>query len=101
LARYNDGPITAKWGRTQGQLTAVSGALTLLTNIVMAWNTIGIQRFINTNADKITDTVAAKLAPIGFAHINMRGIMTFDLSTAKTVLLTAPDANSGAISQES
>jgi TnpA family transposase len=97
----HDGPIAAKWGRTQSQLTAISGALTLLTNIILAWNTSGIQRFIDKNSDKITDTVAAKLAPIGFAHINMRGIMTFDLSTAKTALLTAPDANSGAISQES
>ncbi|MGH6679732.1 MAG: Tn3 family transposase, partial [Bradyrhizobium sp.] len=31
--------ITAKHGRTMEELGTISGALTLLANIVMAWNT--------------------------------------------------------------
>jgi hypothetical protein len=83
------------------RLLTLRAARPLLTNIVMARNTSGIQRFIDTNTDKITDTIAAKLAPIGFAHINMRGIMTFDLSTAKAALIAATDAIPNTISQES
>jgi TnpA family transposase len=37
-AVYN-GMITAKHGRTMEELGAISGALALLANIVMAWNT--------------------------------------------------------------
>src|SRR4051812_10205247 len=36
----HNGMITAKHGRTTEQLGAISGALTLLANIVMAWNVI-------------------------------------------------------------
>lgn len=89
----HDGPITAKWGRTYSQQAAISGALTLLTNIVMAWNTMGIQKQLDNNSDKITDATASKIAPIGFAHINMRGIMTFDISDAKKALLELQDAS--------
>ena len=37
------GPIGARRGRTPVQLAAVSGALTLLANLVMAWNTWKMQ----------------------------------------------------------
>ena len=33
------GPIGARRGHTPEQLAAVSGALTLLVNLVMTWNT--------------------------------------------------------------
>ena len=36
----HNGMITAKQGRTTEELGTISGALTLLANIVMAWNTI-------------------------------------------------------------
>ena len=38
-----DGMITAKHGRTMEELGAISGALTLLANLVMAWNTHQLQ----------------------------------------------------------
>ena len=43
----HNGMITAKHGRTIEQLGAISGALTLLANIVMAWNTRHIQAVID------------------------------------------------------
>ena len=41
------GHIEAKHGRTMREITAVSGALSLLTNIVMAWNSDAIPSVIN------------------------------------------------------
>jgi Tn3 transposase DDE domain len=38
--------ITAKQGRTTEELGTISGALTLLANIVMAWNTHYLQALI-------------------------------------------------------
>ncbi len=83
----HNGPITAKWGRTPHQMTAISGALTLLTNIVMAWNTARIQRHLDANADRIPDRIASKVAPIGHGHLNKHGIMSFEISEAKKRLL--------------
>jgi TnpA family transposase len=83
----HNGPITAKWGRTPHQMTAISGALTLLTNIVMAWNTARIQAHLDANADRIPDSVASKVAPIGHAHLNKHGIMSFEIGEAKKRLL--------------
>jgi hypothetical protein len=82
-------------------MTAISGALTLLINIVMAWNTHGIQRYLDNNPDKITDTIASKIAPNGFAHINMRGIISFDLGTAKTALLETKGDQSSTFADQS
>jgi TnpA family transposase len=45
-AVYN-GMITAKHGRTMEELGAISGALGLLANIVMAWNTHHLQLAID------------------------------------------------------
>ena len=83
----HEGAITAKWGRTPHQMTAISGALTLLTNIVMAWNTSRIQVHLDANKDKIPDTLASKVAPIGYAHVNMNGIISFKIGEAKNRLL--------------
>ena len=45
-AIHNAG-ITAKHGRTTEQLAAISGALTLLANVIMAWNTHRLQAVID------------------------------------------------------
>ena len=71
--------ITAKHGRTMEDLGTISGALTLLGNIVMAWNTHRIQAMIDAAPSEHPDELMRRLAPIGHKHINMRGILTFDL----------------------
>ena len=76
----HNGMITAKHGRTTEELGAISGALTLLANIVMAWNTHRIQAVIDRTPNDHPDDVLSRLAPIGHKHINMRGILTFDLA---------------------
>ena len=83
----HNGGITAKHGRTTEQLAAISGALTLLANIVMAWNTYRMQAVIDQAPNDHPDEVLSRLAPIGHKHINMRGILKFELAQYASSLL--------------
>lgn len=83
------GHIEAKHGRTMREITAVSGALSLLANIVMAWNTDAMQLVINRMpAERLPATHLAHIAPVAFRHINMHGEMHFALDDY--VWLTPP-----------
>jgi len=88
----HNGMITAKHGRTMEELGAISGALTLLANIVMAWNTHRLQLAIDRMPGAYPDEVLSRIAPIGHKHINLRGILTFDLSQLGPSLLGHPPA---------
>ena len=86
----HNGMITAKQGRTTEELGTISGALTLLANIVMAWNTHHLQVMLDRAPGDHPDEVVSRLAPIGHKHINMRGILTFDLARYRSNLLRQP-----------
>jgi TnpA family transposase len=88
----HSGTIGATQGRSAEQMQAISGALTLLTNVVMAWNTHRIQSFWDKNSDGLTDKIITHLAPIAHAHINMRGIISFRLDKVATGLIEPPKA---------
>ena len=92
--------ITAKHGRTMEELSTISGALSLLANIVMAWNTHRLQAMIDQAPSDYPDAVVSRLAPIGHKHIHMRGILTFDLSgyTSSLIRQTSSAAGSRASS---
>ena len=82
------GPISPRRGRTREQMAAISGALTLLTNIVIVWNAYQYER-----ATKRPDWDRPKnhmrhIAPIAHAHINFKGTITFDLEQHRN-----PDQN--------
>jgi hypothetical protein len=81
------GSIGAKRGRTPEQLAAISGALSLLANIVMAWNTQQMQAVVRQTPEQFPDEVLRQIAPVAQAHINMRGIFTFDLGPHRRTLL--------------
>jgi len=83
----HNGGITAKHGRTTEQLAAISGALTLLANIVMAWNTYRMQAVIDQAPSDYPNAVLSRIAPIGHKHINMRGILKFELAQYASSLL--------------
>ena len=74
------------------ELGAISGALSLLTNIVMAWNTHRLQLAVDEAPGAYPDEALQGIAPIGFKHINLRGILTFDLSRLGPSLLDRPAA---------
>lgn len=75
------GHIGPRQGRTLDRLSTISGALTLLTNIVMTWNTVRMQFVLDHGeAGSVPPEHLAHIAPIAFAHINMQGIMRFDVA---------------------
>jgi Tn3 transposase DDE domain len=85
------GSIGAKRGRTTEQLAAISGALSLLANIIMAWNTQHIQHAAHQMPEQFPDNLLRQIALMAYAHINMRGIFAFDLGPhRKTLLGTVP-----------
>jgi TnpA family transposase len=70
-AVYN-GIITAKHGRSLEELGAISGALALLANIVMPWNTHRLQLAVDQTQGAYPDEVLKGIAPIGYKHIHLR-----------------------------
>lgn len=87
----HSGAVGPKQGRRQDEMTAISGALTLLTNLVMAWNTVQMQcvtdRWLSEKNPFADSTVLAHIAPVHFAHVNFRGIFRFDLPRYRTRLI--------------
>jgi Tn3 transposase DDE domain len=74
------GNIKAKQGRTLREITAVSGALSLLTNIVMLWNTQVIQKAVGSlPSGDVPEDHLAHIAPVAHRHINTNGKMRFAL----------------------
>ena len=53
----------------------------------MAWNTHQFQSTIDLSPDAFPDDVQKSIAPIAYKHINMRGILTFDLGRHRAGLL--------------
>ena len=83
----HNGMITAKQGRTTEELGTISGALTLLANIVMAWNTHHLQIMLERAPGDHPDEVVSRLAPIGHKHI-----LTFDLARYRSIKPASPTA---------
>ena len=75
------GGITAVRGRRDEELNAISGALTLLTNIVLAWNTSqmdAINRRWRIEGRDITTETQRHIGPAHIRHINFRGTFNFE-----------------------
>jgi hypothetical protein len=74
-----NGLITAKRGRALSELTAISGSLALLTNIVMTYNTSRMDAVNHKYPAAYDPRTMQGVAPIGRAPINLRGTLMFDL----------------------
>ena len=83
----HNGNLGPKRGRTTEQLTAISGALSLLTNILMTWNTMHIERRRSQRPEALHDDLLKHIAPVAHGDFNMRGIFTFDLGQHRPALL--------------
>jgi hypothetical protein len=74
-------PLPAKRGRRTEQLIVTSGALTLLTNCVMAWNTQRLQRAVERESQRTAPRYSIdalqSVGPVGHRHINFRGTFRF------------------------
>ena len=65
------------------EMQAVADALSLLTNIVMAWNTAQMQavidRWNNRRRDQIPRKLIGRIAPTRIEGINLRGVFRFPI----------------------
>jgi TnpA family transposase len=85
LRAIHYGNIAATRGRRREELVAISGSLTLLSNITMAWMTHHMQRVIDRwkqeEGHKIDRDVLRHIGPAHFEGVNFRG--TFDFPVGK------------------
>lgn len=77
------GPIPARRARRHEEAVALSGSLTLLTNISLAWTTYYIQRVLHRWAAEQGGTSAPAwiryVSPARSAHLNFRGTFMYPL----------------------
>lgn len=82
------GNIPGKQGRRPEDLQAISNALTLLTNLVMAWTTHRLQAVADGPCKTIaTPEVLRGIGPDQFSGINLRGQMRFPIAAYRGILL--------------
>jgi hypothetical protein len=77
------GRVSPARGRRPDELVAISGALTLLTNLVMAWTTSRAQTVIDgwatTHPERVSPELLAHISPAHFGNVNFRGTFRFAL----------------------
>ncbi|MFA7269579.1 MAG: Tn3 family transposase [Sterolibacterium sp.] len=76
------GKIPPERGRRKDEMIAISGAHTLLTNLVIAWNTHQMQSIINgwrKSGIEVDDAWIRRMGPAHFGHINFRGTFKFSV----------------------
>jgi len=85
------GKIAPERGRRIDEMIAISGSHTLLTNLVIAWNTHRMQETVDhwrRNGQNIKDEWLARMGPAHFAHINFRGTFKFGVTRYADALLS-------------
>jgi TnpA family transposase len=86
------GKVAPERGRRRDEMVAISGSLTLLTNLVIAWNTQRMQATVDDWRRKgqlIDDDWLRRMGPAHFAHVNFRGTLSFPIDLYQEVLLDA------------
>ncbi|WP_268957901.1 Tn3 family transposase [Paraburkholderia piptadeniae] len=85
------GRVPLELTRHNDSLAAVSSALALLSNAVMAWNTIHMQRAVDQIEATSGETVQAgdlrRIAPTHLENINLRGTFDFPIERYAHYLL--------------
>lgn len=77
------GRIAPERGRRASEMRAISGAHALLTNVVIAWNTMKMQAVIDrwrAEKHRIPDEWLRRMGPVHFGHINFKGTIAFDIT---------------------
>lgn len=87
------GRVPTERGRRPDEMTAISGSHTLLTNLVIAWNTHKMQETVDRwrkSGRPIDDAWLHRMGPGHFAHINFRGTFKFGVDRYADILLQRP-----------
>ena len=82
--------MAPKRGRRPGEHGATSGALTLLTNLVMAWNTQYLQQLASAADASQKPSLNAAIAHVSaalFSHINFKGRFDFPMARYRARLI--------------
>lgn len=84
------GQVAPECGRRRQEMTAISGAHALLTNIVLAWNTNRMDAVVaklNQDSVGIQEDWLRRIGPAHFSHINFRGPFRFNVQRYADVLV--------------
>jgi TnpA family transposase len=76
------GRIAGHQAKREDEMQAVSDALSLLANIVMAWNTAKMQDALdhwNNRRLRVPPELISKIAPTRLEGINLRGVFNFPI----------------------
>jgi len=85
------GKVAPERGRRRDEMIAISGSHTLLTNLVLAWNTHHMQETADRwrrSSQQIEDAWLSRMGPAHFAHVNFRGTFKFGVSRYAELLLS-------------
>ena len=91
------GKVAPERGRRRDEIIAISGSHTLLTNLVLAWNTRRMQETVDRwrrTGQTIEDAWLTRLGPAHFAHVNFRGTFKLGVTRYAEMLLSQTSAKS-------
>ena len=78
-------------------MQAVADALSLLANLVMAWNTMNMQlvldRWNTRRSTTVPPELIGRIAPTRTEGINLRGVFSFPIEQYAGQLLPSPGGN--------
>jgi hypothetical protein len=87
------GRVDSYQAKQHEEMQAVADALSLLANLVMAWNTMKMQSVLDRwNARRSTAVpsgLIGRIAPTRTEGINLRGVFTFPIEQYQVQLLTS------------
>lgn len=84
------GRLAAERGRRRDEIRAISGSHALLTNVVIAWNTVKMQAVVDRwrkEKHPIEDGWIRRMGPVHFGNVNFRGLMAFGVERYADALL--------------
>lgn len=91
------GRVAAYQAKREEEMRAVAEALSLLANIVMAWNTAQMQRILGSAP--LPSSVIGRIGPTHLEHLNLHGVFRFPIEKYAEQLL--PTAVSHTMQQHS
>ena len=94
------GRVSPAQAKRAEEMQAVADALSLLANIIMAWNTTQMQAVLDRWANRrqvIPAELTGKIAPTRLQGINLRGVFRFPVERyASEILPSQAEAKTGA-----
>ena len=79
------GRVAVHQAKREEEMQAVADALSLLANIVMAWNTVQMQRILGS--ENVPSALIGRIAPTHIESLNLRGIFRFPIEEYAEQLL--------------